>query len=194
MYLLIDFKDSYSFNLVAYFRILGKHVVVIEPEVLTLKFLKSLKERQELKGIILSPGPKTPAKAGIGKGVLKYMFEQFPVLGICLGHQMIAHYFGAVVAKGSAPMHGVLSRIQHNNQGLFAELPQDFRATRYHSLCVKDRGFPSCLQVVARSEDHVIMGLQHKTLRVFGVQYHPEAVLTEYGKELLMQFIECCEV
>jgi anthranilate synthase/aminodeoxychorismate synthase-like glutamine amidotransferase len=125
--------------------------------------------------------------------VLKEFQNTIPILGVCLGHQVIGHVFGAHVGKGNRPMHGKISTIRHSGKDLFAGLPQDYQVTRYHSLVVKDEQLPGQLEVTARTADGVIMGLKHRRYPVYGVQFHPEAILTEYGRELLQNFQNICE-
>ena len=189
MYYMVDNYDSFVYNLSAYMRELGQEVLVRRADEVTLSEI--YEENPE--GIILSPGPKRPADAAESHQVLKEFQNKIPILGVCLGHQVIGQAFGAKVCKGKRPMHGKISEIRHNGTGLFANLPSSFAVTRYHSLVVSEDHLPSCFAVSARSEDGAIMGLEHRELPVYSVQFHPEAVLTQYGRELLMNFHKICE-
>lgn len=155
----------------------------------------SLSEIEEFmpEGIILSPGPRRPSDAWESHKVLEKFQNKIPILGVCLGHQVIGQAFGAEVRKGKRPMHGKITKLCHDGTGLFTGLPPEYEVTRYHSLVVCEEHFPSCLRVNARSEDGVIMGIEHREMPVYGVQFHPEAVLTSYGKELLVNFEKICE-
>lgn len=189
MYFMVDNYDSFVYNLSAYLRETGSEVVVRRADQISLSEIHALNP----KGIILSPGPKRPADAVESLQVLQEFQNKLPILGVCLGHQAIGYQFGATVCKGERPMHGKITRISHDGAGLFAGLPEHFDVTRYHSLVVSDHQLPSCLQVNARSSDGVIMGITHRTMPIYGVQFHPEAVLTQFGHELLMNFQKICE-
>lgn len=190
MYFMLDNYDSFVYNLSAYFKELGQEILVKRENEITLSELEALGPE----GIILSPGPGKPSDAEMSLQILEQWKGKIPILGVCLGHQAMGHYFGAQVEKGSCPMHGKLAAIAHNGKGLFFGLKQRFRATRYHSLMVSGKGFPRELSVDAVSaQDGVIMGISHKTYPVYGVQFHPEAVLTECGLELLDNFRKICE-
>ncbi|MDO5422313.1 MAG: aminodeoxychorismate/anthranilate synthase component II [Eubacteriales bacterium] len=189
MYLMIDHYDSFVYNLTAYLRELGQEILVLRSGDVT----PALVERLRPEGIILSPGPGRPGDAVTSCQILRQFSNEIPILGVCLGHQMIGAAFGAKVCKGERPMHGKVTPVRHNGEGLFRGLPQDFQVTRYHSLVVSEEGLPDCLRVDAWSEDGAVMGISHKTACVYGVQFHPEAVLTEYGHELLKNFQEICE-
>lgn len=188
MYYMVDNYDSFVYNLSAYMRELGQDVLVRRADEVTLSEIYELQPE----GIILSPGPKRPADAVESHLVLKEFQNKVPILGVCLGHQVLGQAFGAVVRKGICPMHGKLSKICHEGTGLFEGLPASFDVTRYHSLVVDETALPAALRVTARSMDGVIMGLEHRELPVYGVQFHPEAVLTQYGHELLMNFHRIC--
>ena len=155
--------------------------------------LKRLCLQGELDGIILSPGPKSPRDCGQCLEVLEQMAGLVPILGVCLGHQIIGYAWKAQVVKGKRPMHGKVTPIQTSQKRLFQKLPKQFQVTRYHSLVVSPESLPDCLEVDAKSDDGAIMALSHRSLPVYGVQFHPEAVLTEYGHELLNNFITLCE-
>lgn len=189
MYFMVDNYDSFVYNLSAYMRELGQEVLVRRADQVSLSEIHMLRPE----GILLSPGPKRPADAVESQRVLKEFQGDIPILGVCLGHQTIGQVYGAVVKKGRCPMHGKLTKIRHDGTGLFQGLPEEYEVTRYHSLVVSGEGLPSCLRVNAWSEDGAVMGIEHRELPVYGVQFHPEAVLTRYGRELLMNFTKICE-
>ncbi len=189
MYFMVDNYDSFVYNLSAYMRELGQEVLVRRADEIMLSEIYALQPQ----GIILSPGPKRPEDAVESHRVLQEFQNKVPILGVCLGHQTLGQAFGGKVCKGSRPMHGKVTKIRHDGTGLFAGLPAVYEVTRYHSLIVSKEGFPSCLRVSAWSEEGVIMGLEHREMPVYGVQFHPEAVLTQYGHELLMNFHKICE-
>lgn len=189
MYVMIDNYDSFVYNLAAYMRENGQEILVYRADTVSLEELCAL----EPEGIILSPGPKRPQDAAFSQRVLKTFQGQVPILGICLGHQLIGYTYGAKIRKGERPVHGKVTSVFHDGSALFEGLPEAFRATRYHSLLVSDEKLPSALRITARSEDGVVMGLQHAYLPVYGVQFHPEAVLTQYGHELLLNFHRICQ-
>ncbi len=191
MYLMIDNYDSFVYNLYAYLRELSQEVQVVRNDKITVE---EIEEREDLSGIFISPGPGRPSDGGISGQVVEAFAGRIPILGVCLGHQIIAQVYGAEVRKGTRPMHGKVTEIETNGTGLFSGLPGRFFVTRYHSLVVSDERFPAQLQVDARTADGVIMALSHRTKLVYGVQFHPEAVLTEYGHELLQNFVRICEV
>ena len=156
----------------------------------TLEEIESLRPDR----ILISPGPCTPAEAGISNDVIRQFAGRIPLLGVCLGHQCIGHVFGGVVRRADRIMHGKTSQIHHDNRGIFAGLPNPFEATRYHSLIVDRPTLPACLEVSAESETGEIMGLRHKEMAVEGVQFHPESILTPVGHELLRNFLELLTV
>ncbi|MCI1654092.1 MAG: aminodeoxychorismate/anthranilate synthase component II [Lachnospiraceae bacterium] len=188
MYYLIDNYDSFVYNLSAYLEENGCEVLVRRADQVSPEEINALRPE----GIILSPGPKRPRDAVESRQILEIFQGKVPILGVCLGHQLIGWYYGADVCHGARPMHGKLSQIRHDGRGLFQGLPQQFAVTRYHSLVVSEERLPGELQITARAEDGVIMGLRHRTLPVYGVQFHPEAVRTEYGHELLENFHKIC--
>ena len=189
MLLLIDNYDSFSYNLVQMFGGIDPDIRVIRNDACTVDEIRGLAPSH----IVLSPGPGYPVKAGVCEAVVRSLAGKIPILGVCLGHQAIGHFFGARVEKGERPMHGKLANIRHGGRGLFAGLAQDFSATRYHSLMVSGTGFPPELSVDAVSvSDGVIMGISHRRHPVYGVQFHPEAVLTECGLGLLDNFGKIC--
>ena len=189
MYLMIDNYDSFVYNLKAYLQELGRDILVRRSDELTLDDIQAMQPQ----GIILSPGPKRPWDAQLCVDTVKRFGGKIPLLGVCLGHQVLGHCAGAVVEKGVRPMHGKVTRVHHNGTGLFAGLPREFDVTRYHSLVVRQETLPEDYQVDCVAEDGAVMGLSHRTLPLFGVQFHPEAVLTQYGHELLENFCRLAE-
>lgn len=190
MYLMIDNYDSFVYNLKAYLQELGRDILVRRSDELTLDDIQAMQPQ----GIILSPGPKRPLDAQLCVDTVRRFGGKVPLLGVCLGHQVLGHCAGAVVEKGARPMHGKVTRVRHNGTGLFAGLPREFNVTRYHSLVVRQDTLPEDYQVDCVAEDGAVMGLSHRTLPLFGVQFHPEAVLTEYGHELLENFCRMAEM
>ena len=188
MILIIDNYDSFTFNLYQYLREIGADVLVKRNDELTLSDVQKLAPQK----IVISPGPCSPNEAGISLALIHAFAGRIPILGICLGHQAIAQAFGGRVIVAPQVKHGKVSRIRHDATGVFVGLPQDFAATRYHSLIVEESSLPDCLQISARAEDGVIMGIRHKTLAVEGVQFHPESILTQCGRELLKNFSSSC--
>ena len=189
MYLMIDNYDSFVYNLKAYIQELGREILVKRCDEITLEEI----EHMQPEGIILSPGPKRPWDAELCMEVTERFQGQIPILGVCLGHQVLGHCCGAVVQKGERPMHGKVTELKNNGTGVFAGLPEKYKVTRYHSLVVKKESVPEEYQIDAVSEDGAVMGISHKTWPVYGVQFHPEAVLTEYGHELLENFCRIAE-
>ena len=189
MYLMIDNYDSFVYNLKAYLQELGRDILVRRSDELTLDDIQAMQPQ----GIILSPGPKRPWDAQLCVDTVRRFGGKVPLLGVCLGHQVLGHCAGAVVEKGVRPMHGKVTRVRHNGTGLFAGLPREFNVTRYHSLVVRQDTLPEDYQVDCVAEDGAVMGLSHRTLPLFGVQFHPEAVLTQDGHELLENFCRLAE-
>ena len=189
MYLMIDNYDSFVYNLKSYFQELGRDILVRRSDEITLADIQAMQPQ----GIILSPGPKRPWDAQLCVDTVKRFGGKIPLLGVCLGHQVLGHCAGATVEKGVRPMHGKVTRVHHNGTGLFAGLPREFDVTRYHSLVVRQETLPEDYQVDCVAEDGAVMGLSHRTLPLFGVQFHPEAVLTQYGHELLENFCRLAE-
>ena len=185
MYLLIDNYDSFTYNLFHYLGELGAEVVVRRNDALTPDEALALQPS----GIILSPGPCDPDKAGICLDLIQAAAGKLPLLGVCLGHQAIGQAFGGKVVRGPAPMHGKVSNIRHGGRGLFEGLPSPLEATRYHSLVVERESLPEVLEVTAESEDGVIMGLAHRELPIHGVQFHPESIASQDGHRLLANFL-----
>ena len=188
MILLLDNYDSFTYNLYQYLCELGADVEVVRNDKTTPEEIA----RQEPDGIVISPGPCSPREAGISVPVLRELAGRMPILGVCLGHQCIGEAFGGRVVGAGEIVHGKLSEIHHDGQGVFAGLPNPFPATRYHSLIVEEATLPDCLTVTARTPQGLIMGLRHKTLPVEGVQFHPESILTKPGKDLLRNFLVQC--
>ncbi len=193
MILMIDNYDSFTYNLVQYLGELNADVAVRRNDRITVAEIEAL----EPEGIVISPGPCTPNEAGVSLEVIGKMAGRLPILGVCLGHQAIGQAFGGEVVRAREVMHGKISKIYHNGQGVFTGLPSPFDATRYHSLVVAKDSLPDCLEVTAwtQGEDgqvDEIMGLRHKTLDVEGVQFHPESILSEHGHALLKNFLERC--
>lgn len=188
MFFMIDNRDSFVYNLSAYMEELGEEVRVVRCDKVNLEEFAALSPE----GIVISPGPGTPGEAVVSAEALRRFAGQIPILGVCLGHQVIGETFGARVKKGARPMHGKVTDMFHDGKGVFAGLPLCYKVTRYHSLVVEEDSLPVCLKVTAKSVDGAVMGIRHRELPVYGVQFHPEAVLTEYGHELLKNFVEIC--
>ncbi|MGH1459784.1 MAG: anthranilate synthase component II [Paracoccaceae bacterium] len=185
MLLLIDNYDSFTYNLVHYLGELGTEVVVKRNDAIDVQEAMAMKPA----GILLSPGPKDPAQAGICLALTHAAAEtRTPLMGVCLGHQTIGEAFGGKVVRHSEIVHGKMGHIRHDGTGLFKDLPSPFEATRYHSLVVERASLPECLQVTAELEDGTIMGLEHKTLPIHGVQFHPESIASQHGHKLLQNF------
>ena len=189
MYLMIDNYDSFVYNLKAYFEELGREIIVKRSDQITVDEIEKIQPQ----GIILSPGPKRPWDAEVCVQTVKRLQGKIPILGVCLGHQVLGHCCGATVEKGEQPMHGKVTEITNMGTGVFEGLPKKFKVTRYHSLIVKENSIPEDYHIDAVSEDGAVMGLSHKNLPLYGVQFHPEAVLTEYGHELLENFCRIAE-
>ena len=186
MIAMIDNYDSFTYNLVQYLGELGADVKVFRNDEISVVEL----ERLAPSHVVLSPGPGTPDAAGITLGVIARLGGRVPLFGVCLGHQAIGQAFGGKVVRARRVMHGKTSRIRHDRRGVFEGVDDDFVATRYHSLVVERETLPACLAVTAQSEDGEIMGLRHRGIAVEGVQFHPEALLTEHGHTMLRNFIE----
>ncbi len=186
MILLIDNYDSFTYNLLQYLGELGADVLVRRNDAITLEEIDDLKPER----IVISPGPCTPNEAGISIELIKAFAGEIPILGVCLGHQAIGAAFGGHVIRAPYVMHGKVSEIFHDGTGVFRSLPNPFIATRYHSLIIEKQSLPAVLHVSAWTNDGLIMGVRHKTLKVEGVQFHPESILTTCGKALLKNFLE----
>lgn len=185
MILIIDNYDSFTYNLVQYLGELGAEITVRRNDQTTLGEIEALSPER----IVISPGPKTPDQAGICLDLIREFSGRTPILGVCLGHQAIGEAFGGRVVRAPQVMHGKTSLISHDGNGVFAGLPNPFQATRYHSLIVERETLPTCLEISATSPDGLIMGLRHREMKVEGVQFHPESVLTGAGKQLLTNFL-----
>jgi anthranilate synthase/aminodeoxychorismate synthase-like glutamine amidotransferase len=185
MILLIDNYDSFTYNLAQYLGQMGQQLEVRRNDQVTLDEIEELAPER----IVISPGPCTPAEAGISVPLIQQFADQIPILGVCLGHQSIGAAFGGRVIRAPEVMHGKTSTIHHDRKTIFRDLPQDFPATRYHSLIVERESLPEVLEVSAETADGTIMGLRHKRWKIEGVQFHPESVLTEAGFRLLENFL-----
>jgi len=184
--LVIDNYDSFTFNLVQYFGQLGVSMRIFRNDEITPAEAVKLNPDR----VLISPGPCTPERAGISLEAVRYFAGRRPLLGVCLGHQCIAQALGGRVVRAGKVMHGKTSPVTHDGQALFAGIPSPLRVTRYHSLIVEEDSLPANLQITARSDDGVIMALTHRDLPIAGVQFHPEAVLTEHGHRLLKNFLD----
>lgn len=193
MIVIIDNYDSFTYNLVQYFKQMDKEVVVKRNDDWEIREIRNL----EPDLLVLSPGPGRPEESGVCEDVLRVFGGEVPILGICLGYQLIVTHFGGLVEKGVRPMHGKVSRVTHDGRTLFRQLPGSFNVTRYHSLEADARTIPEELEVTAVSNDNVVMGVRHKSKMVEGIQFHPESILTEYGFEMLenyyRQAVHFCE-
>ncbi|HLB08275.1 MAG TPA: aminodeoxychorismate/anthranilate synthase component II [Gemmatimonadaceae bacterium] len=185
MILLLDNYDSFVYNLSRYVRELGEHPVVVRNDAISLDEIRALAPTH----IIVSPGPCTPAEAGISVEAIREFGARIPILGVCLGHQAIGTAYGAEIVRARKPMHGKTSRIHHDGSDLFADVPSPFTATRYHSLVIAPDSLPPSLRITATSEDGEIMAVEHRTNPVVGVQFHPESALTEHGYWLIDRFL-----
>jgi anthranilate synthase/aminodeoxychorismate synthase-like glutamine amidotransferase len=185
MILMIDNYDSFTYNLVQYLGEMGQELKVFRNDKITLDEIGRMKPER----IIISPGPCTPKEAGVSVGVIKRFGALVPILGVCLGHQCIGEAYGGEVVRADRLMHGKTSMISHDAAGVFRGLPNPFEATRYHSLIVRRENLPDCLDVTAETDQREVMGIRHKQHPVEGVQFHPESILTNSGKDLLRNFI-----
>nr|WP_285843033.1 aminodeoxychorismate/anthranilate synthase component II [Metabacillus litoralis] len=182
---MIDNYDSFTFNLVQYLGELGEELVVKRNDEITIAEIEELNPQF----LMISPGPCSPNEAGISMEAIKYFAGKIPIFGVCLGHQSIAQVFGGDVVRAERLMHGKTSEMHHNGETIFKEMENPFTATRYHSLIVKNETLPDCLEVTAWTDENEIMALRHKTLPIEGVQFHPESIMTTFGKDLLRNFI-----
>jgi anthranilate synthase/aminodeoxychorismate synthase-like glutamine amidotransferase len=186
MILLIDNYDSFTYNLYQYLCELGAKVDVQRNDKITIEDIDQMAPEK----IVISPGPCTPKEAGVSIPTIKHFAGKMPILGVCLGHEAIGEAYGGAVNYAGEIVHGKTSRVHHDGKGVFAGLPQDFEAIRYHSLAIDPQSVPGCLEVTARSESGVIMGVRHKEYALEGVQFHPESIMTGVGKQLLKNFLE----
>ena len=188
MFVLIDNYDSFTYNLYHFLGELGAEIEVRRNDKVSVAEVMAMRPQ----GIILSPGPGYPASAGICIDLIRQAQDKLPIFGVCLGHQAIGQVYGGKVVRAPKPMHGKLSKVHHTGKGVFRDVPNDFNATRYHSLTIEPASFPAELEITAQSEDGVIQGLQHKTLPIFGVQFHPESIASEHGHKILANFLQDC--
>ena len=186
MLLMIDNYDSFTYNLVQYFGELGAEVRVYRNDAISVKEIAAMRPAR----IVISPGPCTPAEAGVSVAAIREFAGHIPILGVCLGHQAIGAAFGGDIVHAKTLMHGKTSAIAHRGQGVFRGLPDRFCATRYHSLAISRDTLPDCLEVSAWTEDGEIMGVRHRELALEGVQFHPESIVSEHGHSLLKNFLE----
>ena len=187
--LMIDNYDSFTYNIVQYFGELGAEVEVFRNDEITLDDLEARLQAGQLDRLVISPGPCSPAEAGISVAAIRQFAGRVPILGVCLGHQAIGAAFGGKIVRAQQLMHGKTSVITTNQTGVFAGLPERFTVNRYHSLAIERASCPACLQVTAWTEDGEIMGVKHATLAIEGVQFHPESILSEHGHDLLKNFL-----
>ncbi len=186
MILMIDNYDSFTYNLVQYLGEMGQQLKVFRNDKITVEEIEDMQPDR----IVVSPGPRTPNEAGISVEAVKRFAGKVPVLGVCLGHQSVGQAFGAEIVRAQRLMHGKTSMIHHDGKGVFADLPNPFEATRYHSLIIRRETIPDCLQITAETDMREIMGIRHKEYEIEGVQFHPESILTGEGKKLLRNFVE----
>lgn len=186
MILVIDNYDSFTYNIVQYLGEIGADVVIFRNDKIDIAQIEEMKPDH----ILLSPGPCTPDRAGISAQVVEAFKGRIPILGVCLGHQVIGQAFGAEVVIAEHPMHGQVSAITHDGRTIFADIPSPFNVTRYHSLIVKRETLPDCLEISAETTEGEIMAIRHKDYVIEGVQYHPESIMTEYGKQQFKNFLQ----
>ncbi len=186
MLLMIDNYDSFTYNIVQYLRELGEEVEVYRNDKINISEIEARRPRR----LVVSPGPCSPSEAGISVDAIRSLAGKLPILGVCLGHQAMGQAFGGRIVRAENLMHGKTSSIHHREEGIFRKMPSPFEATRYHSLVVDRKSLPECLEVTAWTEEGEIMGMQHRTLPLWGVQFHPESILTIHGKDLLRNFLE----
>lgn len=189
MFLMIDNYDSFVYNLVRYLEELGESVLTYRNDQISLEDIAKMRPQ----GIIISPGPKNPKDAGLSLAIISVFKDKIPILGICLGHQAIGYAFGGNIIRGKEPVHGKISVVTHDGQGVFIDVKQPLNVTRYHSLIVDKESLPDCFKITCETKDGVIMGLRHKNYCIEGVQFHPEAELTECGHQILKNFINICK-
>lgn len=188
--LMVDNYDSFTFNIVQYLGELGAEVTVVRNDEITVDELQSRLDQGRMDRLVISPGPCSPAEAGISVAAIQHFAGKLPILGVCLGHQAIGAALGGTVVRAQELMHGKTSVITTTQQGVFANLPEQFTVNRYHSLAIRRSDCPPELEVTAWTDDGEIMGVKHKTLAIEGVQFHPESILTEHGHEMLKNFLE----
>ncbi len=188
--LMLDNYDSFTYNIVQYLGELGAEVSVARNDEITVEQIQARLDAGELDRLVISPGPCSPAEAGVSVAAIQHFAGRLPILGVCLGHQSIGAAFGARIVRAQALMHGKTSVITTTRQGVFADLPERFTVNRYHSLSIDRESCPDCLEITAWTDDGEIMGVRHKSLPVEGVQFHPESILTEHGHAMLKNFLE----
>ena len=187
--LMVDNYDSFTYNIVQYFGELGAQVEVFRNDEITVADIQARLDAGQLDRLVISPGPCSPAEAGISVAAIQHFAGQLPILGVCLGHQSIGAAFGGTIVRAQELMHGKTSVITTTQQGVFAGLPEQFTVNRYHSLAIERATCPDCLEITAWTDDGEIMGVRHKTLDIEGVQFHPESILTEHGHAMLKNFL-----
>lgn len=190
MLLMIDNYDSFTYNLVQYLGELGEETHVYRNNKITPEEIRALRPA----GIVISPGPGSPERAGISVEVVRELGGSIPILGVCLGHQAIGYAFGGKISRAAQIMHGKISSIHHDGKTIYRELSNPFSATRYHSLLVERENLPDCFEISAWTENGEIMGLRHRTLLIEGIQFHPESILTQGGRDLLRNFLLRCKI
>lgn len=188
MFLMIDNYDSFVYNLVSYFMEEDIEIEIVRNDVVDLQFIEKKIKEKKLEGIIISPGSKSPKDCGLCNEIVERFYKKIPIFGVCLGHQIIGHTFGANITKAPKAMHGKIEPIINNGKNIFKNLPKEINITRYHSLIIKEN-LPEEFEIDALTKDNIIMAVSHKKYPLYGVQFHPEAVLTEYGHEMLRNFI-----
>lgn len=186
MLLIIDNYDSFTYNLVQYFGELKADMKIYRNDAITIEEIKRLKPQR----IVISPGPGRPEDAGVSVDIIRELGGKVPILGVCLGHQAIGYAYGGKIIHAKELMHGKTSQISHDHQGLFEGIKDPFEATRYHSLVIERKSLPQCLTVTAWTKDDEIMGVKHNELPIWGVQFHPESILTNAGKDILRNFLK----
>ena len=189
MILIIDNYDSFTYNLFQYLSELGAELMVARNDKITLEEIEAVSPE----AIVISPGPSTPERAGISNEVIRHFGGKLPILGVCLGHQCIGYAYGGRVSHAGEIMHGKSSLIHHDGRGVLQGLPNPFAAIRYHSLAIQQESLPGCLEVTARTDKGIIMGVRHREYQVEGVQFHPESIMTKVGKDLLKNFLRAVQ-
>jgi len=190
MILLIDNYDSFAHNLGRYFQRLGQKVLVVRNDQVTALQVQQMVDRQEIHGIVISPGPGDPDSAGVCLELVERFYRQLPILGVCLGHQVIVQAFGGRVLQWNRPIHGMADEVFHQKESVFRSIPSPFLVGRYHSLVADQAAVPDCLAVTARLSDQTIMAVEHREWPVVGIQFHPESILTQFGPHLLEEFLK----
>lgn len=188
MFLMIDNYDSFVYNLVSYFMEENIEMDIVRNDFVNLDEIETKITEKKLEGIIISPGPKSPKDCGLCGEIVEKFYKKIPIFGVCLGHQIIGHVFGANVTKANKAMHGKVESVINNGKNIFKDLPKEVNVTRYHSLVIKEC-LPDDFEIDAQTKDNIIMAISHKFYPLYGVQFHPEAVLTEYGHEMVRNFI-----